>query len=260
MTWPDRSAGVQPLHPARLPVPESPVDPDRHLHVHIGSLMSDTQDALYGIELAAARLWHDVRPLAAAGRRWPAAMPARWLARLRLRHAAWTPAAGPLPLRRLRRWRAGCRIASVSTRRRSTRMRCSPRRRGGIVLNLLLLAADSLPAGRCRPAGGSAGRSVRPHHRPGRRLAAGPGALPRRRRGGAFGLDGARGHADGGDRAAGACAGCRLSVLMSPRPGRSRRCCGWAGRAAAAVWVCTADRRRVRTSGGAGARIWIDFQ
>ena len=61
--------------------------------------MSGRQDALYGIELAAARLWTDIHPqVEAIGAAGEAGVLA---ARLRLRHAAWTPAAGPLTLRDL---------------------------------------------------------------------------------------------------------------------------------------------------------------
>jgi hypothetical protein len=107
--------------------------------------MSGTQDALYGIELAAARMWNDIRPLVEA--RGGDGEAGALAARLRLRHAAWTPAAGPLRLSDLEILARGLpeRVA-IDTAPLDSRAVFAPDA-GRIALNLLLLAADSLPAG-----------------------------------------------------------------------------------------------------------------
>nr|WP_294544679.1 histidine phosphotransferase family protein [uncultured Rhodopila sp.] len=107
--------------------------------------MSGRQDALYGIELAAARLWTDIRPF--VGATGAAGEDGVLAARLRLRHAAWTPAAGPLPLRDLEALARGLpdRVG-IDTAPLDSRAVFAPAA-GRIALNLLLLAADSLPAG-----------------------------------------------------------------------------------------------------------------
>jgi hypothetical protein len=107
--------------------------------------MSGTQDALYGIELAAARLWHDVRPLLDAldASREGAAL----VARLTLRHTAWTPATRPLRLAELSALSRGLPDGvGIDTGPLDPHAVFAPAA-GRIVLNLLLLAADSLPSG-----------------------------------------------------------------------------------------------------------------
>nr|WP_294520073.1 histidine phosphotransferase family protein [uncultured Rhodopila sp.] len=172
--------------------------------------MSGTRDALYGIELAAARLWQDIRPLEAPG---------ALVARLRLRHAAWTPPAGPLPLQQLEALASGLpEGVGVDTGALDPHAVFAPAA-GRIALNLLLLAADSLPAGGIVLLAGSADdlfiRITGPHAAwpPGLALcltdaAAARAALtePAVMQ---MGVTALLAHA----------AACRLSVLMSPRPG-----------------------------------------
>jgi hypothetical protein len=179
--------------------------------------MSGTRDALYGIELAAARLWHDIRPLADAPGVGSEA--GALVARLKLRHAAWTPATGPLPLQALEALARGLpdRVG-IDTEPLDPHAVFAPAA-GRIALNLLLLAADSLPAGGIVLLAGSADDLfIR---------IAGPGAAwPPGLALCLADVEAARSaltepavmqmavtallaHA----------AGCRLSVLMSPRPG-----------------------------------------
>jgi hypothetical protein len=176
--------------------------------------MVGIRDALYGIELATARLWRDIRPLVEAAGEGGALA-----ARLRLRHAAWTPAAGPLPLRELAVLARGLPDqVSIDIEALDAHAVFAPAA-GRIALNVLLLAADSLPAGGIvRLAGAADDLFIR---------IAGPNAAwpP------GLALCLADAEAAGSALTEPAvmqmavtallahAAGCRLSVLMAPRPG-----------------------------------------
>lgn len=202
-------AGVQPL-----PRLDSGRDPGHPVNIqNIGRPMSGTQDALYGIELAAARLWHDIQPLDPSGKADVL------VARLRLRHAAWTPAAGPLPLHQLEALARGLpERVGVETGALDPHAVFAPAV-GRIALNVLLLAADSLPNGGIVLLAGSAddlfiriagsgaawppGLALCLAEAEAARAALTEPAVMQ------MGVTALLAHA----------AGCRLSVLMSPRPG-----------------------------------------
>ena len=174
--------------------------------------MSGTQDALYGIELAAARLWHDINKLGTSEA-------GVLVARLKLRHAAWTPAAGPLPLRQLEDLARGLpERVGIETEALDPHAVFAPAA-GRIALNLLLLAAESLPEGGIVLLAGSAddlfiriagptagwppGLALCLADVEAARAALTEPAVVQ------MGVTALLAHA----------AGCRLSVLMSPRPG-----------------------------------------
>jgi hypothetical protein len=115
--------------------------------------MSATHNALSLIELASARLWHDVGPLAdsldraVAGQGDVHHAAHGLLAGLRLRQAAWTPPHAPLPLGQLTALARGLPDrAGLDAAPLDLGTVFSPET-GRIVLNLLLLGADSLPGG-----------------------------------------------------------------------------------------------------------------
>ncbi|MDR3529498.1 MAG: histidine phosphotransferase family protein [Rhodopila sp.] len=126
--------------------------------------MSGTHGALRMIELASARLYHDINGLmgsldhalsaSANGSRDDPDLQTSALdtgktliARLKLRRAAWTPDDQPVPVAQIKALGGGLPdhvTVDVSTLAPGT---VFPASAGRIVLNLLLLAADSLPAG-----------------------------------------------------------------------------------------------------------------
>lgn len=126
--------------------------------------MSGTQGALRLIELTSARLCHDIsvlvgsldHALASPAQGGPldptidntAVGTAQALTtRLELRRAAWGPDGDPMPLAQIQRLSGGLAqqvTADVSALDPNTVFSAST---GRIVLNLLLLAADSLPSG-----------------------------------------------------------------------------------------------------------------
>ncbi len=115
--------------------------------------MSATHTALSLIELASARLWQDIHPLAealdraAAGRGDVQQAAHDLLAGLRLRQAAWIPLHAPLSLSHLTALARGLPDhASLDAAPLDPATVFSPEA-GRIVLNLLLLGADSLPQG-----------------------------------------------------------------------------------------------------------------
>jgi hypothetical protein len=115
--------------------------------------MSAPHVALSLIELVSARLWQEINPLAdsldqaLAGRGDVREAAYSLLAGLRLRQAAWTQPHAPLPLGQLTALARGLPDrAGLDTAPLDPKTVFSPEA-GRIVLNLLLLGAHSLPGG-----------------------------------------------------------------------------------------------------------------
>jgi histidine phosphotransferase ChpT len=123
--------------------------------------MSGTNSALRLIELTSARLCHDIGDLVGSlgqaastsaeepARREKAALEAAYAitARLELRQAAWVPDGEPVSLARIKSLVRGMPERITVDASAVDQATVFPAATGRIVLNLLLLAADSLPLG-----------------------------------------------------------------------------------------------------------------
>jgi histidine phosphotransferase ChpT len=121
---------------------------------HRGEPMSGTNSALRLIELASARLCHDIGDLvgslghASADEPTPREKAAFALtARLELRRTAWVPDGEPVSLARIQSLSRGMPERITVDASALDQATVFPAATGRIVLNLLLLAADSLPSG-----------------------------------------------------------------------------------------------------------------